>query len=136
MAPLLHRHPAPRTAPLRAWLLGALSAVSAVGVAWVAQHEPARVVHRPETRVATLEGPREPAMVIRLNPASATGISCLRLRPARAYDAAFGGTALEPSARTSPEAPSSLPESSSPVVFSRAGVEDWPGQAGGDASQP
>lgn len=133
-----HRHrPAPRTAPIRAWLIGAMSACTALAAAWMAQHEPTRTLpERPATRVATLERAEEPAMVIRLKPAVPTGESCIRLRPARDYEAAFGGAAHGSAAGRAADVPSSVPDGGAPVAFSRAAVEDWPGQPGGDASQP
>lgn len=122
------RTPSPRSA-LRAWVLGAASAAVACALAGRAQltakPEAVHAAVAPQKRVEAA-GP-----IIRLQP-PCTGIACVRLKPARDYEAAFGGAAKD----ADPAGPSMIRSDDPDLMFTRDAVQDWAGQRGGDANQP
>lgn len=114
-------------------LLIAGPALLAGAAAWVVQQgpEPARTLRGPR---ATASAPiARPETVIRLRPAALPATSCARLRYARPTPAILGGAA---SADAASYAASSLPLAEDGLAYTRSAVEDWPGQAGGDAGRP
>lgn len=111
----------------------AASALAAGAVAWLAQNGPAPAPASPRPRTSIVAQSESRSATIRLQRYVPPGRSCLRLRPARPYEGAFGGSGLE--AVLAP-APSQVSTADGDLAFTRGAIEDWPGQIGGDASRP
>ncbi len=115
-------------------LLIAASALAACVGAWLAQHGPApSPVAAPAQRPAVAWS-EAPSATIRLQRFIAAGPSCLRLRPVRPYESAFGGAGADSAA--SEGAPSRLSASGGELAYTRGPLDAWPGQSGGDAGRP
>src|SRR5258705_9041953 len=111
---LARKNSAGPTSAVRSWLLGAASAAVACALAGRAQLN-TKPVPLPAAagivRHVEASGP-----VIRLQ-APCSGIACVRLRPVKDYEAAFGGAAAKEVAE--PPGPSSLQSAEPALMFTR-----------------